>query len=383
MRSLHKGRKPANAMYDFASNGAVLKYMCGGKYMNQGGRANGDPIPEKGTYAYAKMRAMEQTGSDLDDLIKFVRANPEHQEAPTVQKFINTMYSGEAIPEDLPPSMGYNRTGNTLWYNNPPETGSEEMDQYDEPVSYEDGGEIGDEPSASDYRGRQARLRRRELRKAMREGRKEARDVARARAGRDLMGTAGAQIGSTEAGAELERELRGRGIGLQDYYRPGQRARRERQLLNMAQELGLPAESFGMTGKGFSFSDRLPGGAEAIGGLFSGDMSDQERMDLMDRVDAFQKAYSDYVDPTTNVNALREFNLPELERGEREPREREPRGGRGSNFRINKRYTGNRSRRGGGWKPSKPPMGKRIGDALYRAFGKKPKACPAYSNPYN
>jgi len=253
-------------------------------------------------------------------------------------------------------------------------------------MMYEDGGEIEDpEPSASDYRGRERRLRRRELRDAMQASRKYARDVARARAGSDLMGTAGAQIGDTEAGAELERELRGRGIGLEDYYRPGQRARRERQLLDMAEELGLPADSFRMTDRGFRFNDRLPGGGDATLGLFSDDMSDEERMDLMDRVDAFQKAYSDYIDPTTNVNALREFNLPELEREprEREPREREPRGGRGSNFRINKRYTGNRSRRGGGWKPSRDPLGQRIGDALYRVFGKKPKACPAYSNPYN
>ena len=247
-------------------------------------------------------------------------------------------------------------------------------------MMYEDGGEIEDpEPSASDYRGRERRLRRRELRDAMQASRKYARDVARARAGSDLMGTAGAQIGDTEAGAELERELRGRGIGLEDYYRPGQRARRERQLLDMAEELGLPADSFRMTDRGFRFNDRLPGGGDAILGLYSDDMSDEERMDLIDRVGEFQKAYSDYIDPTTNVNALNlpEINLPQFERREREPREpREPRGGRGNNFRIRKRYTGNRSRRGG-WKPSRDPLGQRIGDALYRVFGKKPKMCPA------
>jgi len=508
-------------MYDFARNGAVLKYMCGGKYMNEGGRANGDPIPEPGTYAYAKMRAMEQTGSNLDDLIKYVRKYPDNPEAKRVQSFINAMYSDKPIPRDLPSKMGFSDIpgAQTLWYNNDPALEEEEMDYYDEPIKeekprgfsfdpslfnqeangsmrkmvpkmdnggrtddnppaepgtyawakwraqkqtgsdlddlisyvranpdsketprvqsfinamysdkaipedlpsqmgynrssdkslwytndptldegnpgfdptiewYNDGGKTSDdpEPSASDYRGRAARLRRKKLKKAMQASRKEAKRIARSRArtGDDLVGTAAAQIGDTEAGAELERGLKGRGIALHDYYTPRQRARRERQLLDMAKELGLPEESFAMTDRGFRFTDRLPGGEKTWEKALPlpENATDEEIMARLAKINEFERAYSDYVDPTTNVNALNlpEINLPQFERGKRE------RDGGGFSINIGGNR-GPRNYRPMRFKTHRQPIGKkikaglgRVGDWFKWKCGPKGIPCSAFA----
>jgi len=223
MRSISKSKPQAGSMYDFANRKDVLKFMCGGKNYNYGGKM-----------------------------------------------------------------------------------------MVDGGVNYELDEEEGD-PDPSEYRGRTARDRRRQARFMMRKNvREEARPEARERARGELMGTATGEFSGWG-------DIKG-----SEYYRPRKKAKMETELLEKAAELGIPQEAFGMTETkegipNFIYNERLPGGGEVAASLFTEDMTDEELMDKINKYEEFEKLYTDYVNPTRQVNVI---GRPDMDRPVRTPRPR-------------------------------------------------------------
>src|SRR5210317_814628 len=226
MRSMYKSKPQAGSMYDFANRKDVMKFMCGGKNYNYGG----------------KMMVDGGVNYDLDE-------------------------------------------------------------------------EEGD-PDPKNYRGREARERRLEARAQMkRDVRQNARPKARERARGELMGTATAEFSG-------QGDIKG-----SEYYRPRKKARMESELLERAAELGIPQEAFGMTETregipNFIYNERLPGGGEVMASLFTEDMTDEELMDKINKYEEFSKLYTDYVNPTRQVNVI---GRPDMDRPVRTPKYRAPR----------------------------------------------------------
>lgn len=225
---MYKSKPQAGSMYDFANRKDVLKFMCGGKNYNYGGKM---------------------------------------------------MFDG-----------GVNET-----------VDEEEV-----------------EPDPKNYRGREARERRAQARAAMRRNvREDARPEARERSRGELMGTATA-------------EFSGQGnIMGSEYYRPRKKAKMESELLEKAAELGIPQEAFGMKkargfgmeeGEGipnFVYNERLPGGGDVMASIFAEDMTDEELMDKLNKYEDFKNLYTEYVNPTRQVNVI---GRPDSDRPVRTPK---------------------------------------------------------------